>query len=466
MSQQLDTQGEAHAALGTAVSSYGQRVLNDPHILGNLVTDLLPDLPRERSLLVTGADAGIAAQMTQYVEEQHIDPDTAVQLVARALSERRAIDQAASMWVVTEYAQALGYRIRPYAEAAQSTQPQVIAAAPSTMTAPSGQPAQPPGQSWPPGAQATQAPPGQSWPPGAQATQAPPGQSWPPGAQAPQAPPGQSWPPGAQAPQAPPGQSWPPGQPPGQSWPPAQPPSGRPPTPGNGRKRGLIAAGTAAGLVVIFFIVAAVAGIAPFSKAHPKPSVAPSNKTTTHPPTRPATSPPATPTLAAGVTPLAQLLPGDISDPTTQCSAIKKTGWSSPGMVTALSCDDKYLPNGAVSGYQMDNRADFDKAWSNFNSWSSFDESTAGASCPASSTGGQGLTSWSSKHFPSMQGQVLECWTGSNAAPIYVWTMPSQYTFFIAVGADGSSFQDLDTWWADYSAPANPPTATPSPQTS
>jgi hypothetical protein len=436
MSQQLDTQGEAHAALGTAVSSYGQRVLNDPHILGNLVTDLLPDLPRERSLLVTGADAGIAAQMTQYVEEQHIDPDTAVQLVARALSERRAIDQAASMWVVTEYAQALGYRIRPYAEAAQSTQPQVIAAAPSTMTAPSGQPAQPPGQ------------------------------SWPPGAQAPQAPPGQSWPPGAQAPQAPPGQSWPPGQPPGQSWPPAQPPSGRPPTPGNGRKRGLIAAGTAAGLVVIFFIVAAVAGIAPFSKAHPKPSVAPSNKTTTHPPTRPATSPPAAPTLAAGVTPLAQLLPGDISDPTTQCSAIKKTGWSSPGMVTALSCDDKYLPNGAVSGYQMDNRADFDKAWSNFNSWSSFDESTAGASCPASSTGGQGLTSWSSKHFPSMQGQVLECWTGSNAAPIYVWTMPSQYTFFIAVGADGSSFQDLDTWWADYSAPANPPTATPSPQTS
>ena len=436
MSQQLDTQGEAHAALGTAVSSYGQRVLNDPHILGNLVTDLLPDLPRERSLLVTGADAGIAAQMTQYVEEQHIDPDTAVQLVARALSERRAIDQAASMWVVTEYAQALGYRIRPYAEAAQSTQPQVIAAAPSTMTAPSGQPAQPPGQSWPPGAQATQAPPGQSWPPG------------------------------AQAPQAPPGQSWPPGQPPGQSWPPAQPPSGRPPTPGNGRKRGLIAAGTAAGLVVIFFIVAAVAGIAPFSKAHPKPSVAPSNKTTTHPPTRPATSPPAAPTLAAGVTPLAQLLPGDISDPTTQCSAIKKTGWSSPGMVTALSCDDKYLPNGAVSGYQMDNRADFDKAWSNFNSWSSFDESTAGASCPASSTGGQGLTSWSSKHFPSMQGQVLECWTGSNAAPIYVWTMPSQYTFFIAVGADGSSFQDLDTWWADYSAPANPPTATPSPQTS
>ena len=35
MSQQLDTQGEAHEALGTAVASYGQRVLSDPHTLGN-----------------------------------------------------------------------------------------------------------------------------------------------------------------------------------------------------------------------------------------------------------------------------------------------------------------------------------------------------------------------------------------------------------------------------------------------
>jgi hypothetical protein len=48
------TLGEAHEALGTAVASYGQRVLSDPHALGNLVADLLPDLPRERSLLVTG----------------------------------------------------------------------------------------------------------------------------------------------------------------------------------------------------------------------------------------------------------------------------------------------------------------------------------------------------------------------------------------------------------------------------
>jgi hypothetical protein len=148
MSQQLDTQGEAHEALGTAVASYGQRVLSDPHTLGNLVADLLPDLPRERSLLVTGAEAGIAGEMRQHVEEQHIDPDTAVQLVATALSERRAIDPAAGLWVATEYARALGYQVRP-----------------STAAAPPGPaPQRPPGQFWrQPQPQPSSGGPGNSW---------------------------------------------------------------------------------------------------------------------------------------------------------------------------------------------------------------------------------------------------------------------------------------------------------------
>ena len=60
----FDANGEAHEALSTAVGSYGARVLGDPRILGNLVTDLLPDMPRERSLLVTAAEAGVAAELT------------------------------------------------------------------------------------------------------------------------------------------------------------------------------------------------------------------------------------------------------------------------------------------------------------------------------------------------------------------------------------------------------------------
>jgi hypothetical protein len=449
MSQPLDTQGEAHDALGAAVNSYGQRVLNDAPILGNLVTDLLPDLPRERNLLVTGAEAGVAADITQHVEEQHIDPDTAVQLVARTLSERRSIDPAASMWVTTEYAQALGYRVRPYAEAAQAQQSATPAMQP-TMTSLGGQPtptlAQEPG---------TQQPQWQA----AQAPQGGPGPYVPP-----QGPP-------SQGPQ--PWQAWPNAQQ-GPSWPPTQPATGRPPSARSGRKLGIIIGGIVAGLAAVFLVVAAVAGIAPFSKssstgtASSTGSAKPTQTPVASRPARPATptqSP--TPTLAAGVTPLVNLLPQDIADPTTQCSAVKKPSWSSPGLVSGLSCDDPNLPKGGVSAYQLDNRADYNTTWQNFNTWSSFDESTAGSNCPPSGSGAQGLTPWNSQGgFPSMQGQVLECWTGSNAAPIYVWTLPSQDAFIIAVGADGSSFKALDNWWkSSNSSPANAP-ASPHPTSS
>ena len=112
MTEQLDAQGEAREALSTMVTDYSKRILSDPRMLGNVVTDLLPDLPRERRLLVTGAESDVAGELTRHVEEHHLDPDTAVQLVARSLTDRTALDPAASMWVTTQYAQALGYRVR------------------------------------------------------------------------------------------------------------------------------------------------------------------------------------------------------------------------------------------------------------------------------------------------------------------------------------------------------------------
>jgi hypothetical protein len=461
MSQQLDTQGEAHDALGSAVNSYGQRVLNDPHILGNLVTDLLPDLPRERNLLVTGAEAGVAAEITQHVEEQHIDPDTAVQLVARTLSERRAIDPAASMWVASEYAQALGYQVRPYGEAGQAPQPQVTPAVPPTMTALSGQPMSGQPLTGPPltGSPMPTTPPPSQEP----VTQEPRWQ----GAETPQLASG------TQPPQGPPPWPWN-AQQQGQSWPPpTQPGPVGPPPPGNRRKIGIITGGTIAGLVVIFLIIAAVAGIAPFSKSAKNaaaPTLPPTHSAT---PTKPAHSPTPTPTptptltLAAGVTPLIQLLPQDIADPTTQCSTVTKPDWTSPGLVYGYSCTDPNVPNGQVSAYQMDNLTDYNATWKNFNTWSSFDTSTAGTACPPSGAGTQGITPWNSKAgFPSMQGQVLECWTGSNAAPIYVWTLPTQDAFIVAIGANGSTFKALNSWWtSSNSSPENVP-PTPKPQSS
>ena len=111
--QQLDTQGVAHRALSSVVTVFGPRVLSDPHMLGSRLSDLLPDLPQERGLLVTAAEADVAGELTRHVQEQRFDPDTAIQLASRTLSDRRSIDPASSKWVTTEYARALGYRARP-----------------------------------------------------------------------------------------------------------------------------------------------------------------------------------------------------------------------------------------------------------------------------------------------------------------------------------------------------------------
>jgi hypothetical protein len=419
--QQLDARGEAHDALSTAVSSYGQRVLNDPRILGNLVTDLLPDLPRERSLLVTGAEAGVAAEVTQHVEQEHIDPDMAVQLAARSLSESRSIDPAASMWVASEYAQALGYQVRPFAQPSWPGEPETAPPAPPTMPGADRQP---------------------------MATQPPP--TAPVSPQVPrQVPPAQSWPAQPPSPQPPPG------------GPPPQPP-GPPPAASRSKRGPIIAAVAVVGAIGLYLIIAAVVHTFPFAKSHPPPVAKPPT-----PPTRTHTTPAPTPSpvLAAGVTPLAQLLPSDIADPTTQCSAIKPQ-WGSPGLVASLSCNDTDLPNGFVNGYQMDNRTDFDTAWRNFNSFIPFDSSTAQSLCPPSGSGGQAIHTWDSKFFPTMPGQVLECFAETNAAPVYAWSLPTEDTFFIAQGANGSSFTALNTWWENNSGPANAPTATPSPQKS
>ena len=466
MSQQLDTHGEAHEALGTAVASYGQRVLNDPHTLGNLVADLLPDLPRERSLLVTAAEAGIAAEMRQHVEEQHVDPDTAAQLVARALSERRAIDPAASLWVASEYAQALGYQVRPYTAAVPSGPPrQVSPAVPSAMTAAtSPQAAEAPTvqvpipQSWPPAGPAPQSPPSQSWPPAGLVPQRPPGQFWQPTPQPLAIP--QSWPPAGAPPQ-----SWPPaGPPPGQSWPPPQPSSGGPKNPGSGRKRGLIAAATAVTLIGGYLIAATFAHTFPFAKSRPVAASSPAHSAR---PTPRPTPTPTGPTLAAGVAPLVQLLPGDIDDPATQCQPDPPPyGFAMPGRVEALLCTDPGLPKGSqVYAYQLDNHADYEATWQSFNKVIGFTSANAGPNCPPAK-GGMGTAPMHAKWFPPRSGQLLECVTvrdnNGPPQPVYTWTLPTEDAFLVAVGPPNSSFAALDSWFAS----ASMPLASPSPSAS
>jgi len=402
MTEQLDTQGEARDALSSLVSDYSKRVLSDPRMLGNLVTDLLPDLPRERSLLVTAAESDVAGDLARHVDEHHLDPDTAVQLVARSLTDRRALDPAASTWVTTEYAQALGYHLRSDGPPPPAPPPPTPPAEEHTVT-----------------------------------TYAPQGYTAPPQGPAPGSPGGY------------PGYTQPPGQPPV-----------RPPTRRN-RWPVFAAAGTAA-VVVIFAIAAFAGGL--FSSPKPKPTPSPALvHTTTHPVTP-------SPRPTTGVASLTELLPGDIDDPASECSA-HTPKFALTGEVQGLLCNDPGLPNGSVEAYQMNSYASYLKSWDSFNKWWGFTSYTPGSACPPAGSDhltAEGTTTWYDKYFPQRQGQVFECeWTGTGNDPnnpSIVWTFPTENAFIIAWGGDNMAFSALQTWWTNNVLPlASPTPVAPSP---
>jgi len=166
---------------------------------------------------------------------------------------------------------------------------------------------------------------------------------------------------------------------------------------------------------------------------------------------------------AAGVAPLIRLLPADITDPASQCSPYEPPySWQMPGLIQALVCNDPGLPNGEVYAFQMESSDSFQLSWDNFNSWWGFDVSQAGRSCPPFGGNHQGAHSFASSDFPLRTGQVVECQAvsrsngGGSSAPAYAWALPSEDTFFVAQGADGSSFTALNSWWTANSMPTSP----------
>ena len=56
-----DAQGEAHVALRAIVADprYGPTVLSNAQTMTNLLKDMLPDAPRESSVLIAASEVGI-----------------------------------------------------------------------------------------------------------------------------------------------------------------------------------------------------------------------------------------------------------------------------------------------------------------------------------------------------------------------------------------------------------------------
>src|SRR5579859_5820816 len=100
---------EARAALQAIVTDpeHGVAALSSPRTMSNLLKDLLPDAPREKSLLIAAAEAGLADTLLEHVS-QGMDSPTAIRLAASSFSASTPLTPDACNWVTGEIAVAMG----------------------------------------------------------------------------------------------------------------------------------------------------------------------------------------------------------------------------------------------------------------------------------------------------------------------------------------------------------------------
>ena len=158
VSSQWDESDEAQQALRAIVSdpAYGVGALSSSQIMANLLKDLLPDAPREVSILVAAAEAGVASNLRDRVS-QGMDVGTASAVVAGSFAASTPFRSEACSWAVNEIAGALGLSSSAPSTPSAPSPSQALNPAPGPALFPS--PSVPPGSSVPGDAQPTIAPP-------------------------------------------------------------------------------------------------------------------------------------------------------------------------------------------------------------------------------------------------------------------------------------------------------------------
>ena len=102
----IDPDGDARRALLEAVAEHGPQALSDATIMDNLCRNQLAALPGESILIVSASRADVPALLRDKIPE--LGNYGAIQSVAATLARASDLDNAASLWVVREFARALG----------------------------------------------------------------------------------------------------------------------------------------------------------------------------------------------------------------------------------------------------------------------------------------------------------------------------------------------------------------------
>jgi hypothetical protein len=484
-----DQSGAARQALLEIYRDYGTAGLDNDVVVNQLLPDLLPNSPREASVVRAAASVGVAGLLNARFAA-NLPVDSAVRDVASLMMQRHALDQFACLWIVTEYSTVLGHPLA-VPSVLSSVPQQPVSSAPPAPTPPAsatqmdtgygapsgyGQPAYPA-----PAAATPYAPPTTPYaPPYGQTSTPPYGQtSNPPFTQA-------STPPYVPG-QAAPGQPSQPSQPSQPNYAPttafpAQSPGGfTPATPGGftpaAAPGGFSPASypqygppsynttppkSKAPLIIILVVVGLLlvgGGIIAVVLSGKKgtPTVTPSNSVKVSAPPSGNTSPsvdPSTPPPGPVVEALEALLPKDI-DASLDCDEDPTSDLpdNGVGIVKNFSCTESSqstLPDALVFAYQMKDSASFDATWDALNKQLIFDpkDSKLADRCPSSSSAG-GLTTWHKGDGPTLG--ELECWGADSGGYVYMWGWKDNQAIFIIHGKAAQSRDAVDKWWQNES---------------
>jgi hypothetical protein len=102
----IDPAGEARRALHAAVAEYGPEALSNAVIMDRICQDRLSDLPGEAVLIGSAARSDVPTMLRDLIPR--LGNYGAIQSVAATLAEAHGLDSAASLWVVREFARAMG----------------------------------------------------------------------------------------------------------------------------------------------------------------------------------------------------------------------------------------------------------------------------------------------------------------------------------------------------------------------
>jgi hypothetical protein len=103
----IDPGGLARRALQAAVTGHGPHALSDADLMDRVGRDDLAGLPAEAALISRAARADVAGQLREQIPQ--LGNYGAIQSVASALAETESLDKAGCLWVVREFARALGF---------------------------------------------------------------------------------------------------------------------------------------------------------------------------------------------------------------------------------------------------------------------------------------------------------------------------------------------------------------------